>query len=116
MEEFMERRMTQRFPVRLPMTVRWTTRSGILEAQTESLDVSSGGTYFFLSKEIEDGSPVEIVISLPDEIDLNLQTRPCVCCQGHIQRTEVIELNRVGVAAQIERYQFSARERGLSVS
>jgi hypothetical protein len=46
----MERRGTERFPLNLPMTVRWTTRSGIGEAQTESQDVSSGGIYFFLPK------------------------------------------------------------------
>jgi hypothetical protein len=48
--------------MKLPMTVRWATRSGIAEAQTESQDVSSRGIYFFLSKQIEDVSPVEIVL------------------------------------------------------
>jgi hypothetical protein len=56
----MERRATERFPPSLPPTVRWTTRPDIAEAQTQSQDVSSGGIYFLLSKQIEDGSPVEI--------------------------------------------------------
>jgi hypothetical protein len=104
MEESMERRATERFPLNLSMTVRWTSRSGIAEAQTWSQDVSSGGVYFFLPKQIEDGSPVEIVMTVPDEITLESRTR--VRCHGRVQRTKVIELNRVGVAARIESYEF----------
>jgi PilZ domain len=112
----MERRATNRFTMKLQMTVRWTTRSGIAEAQTESQDVSSRGIYFFLSKQIEDGSPVEIVMTLPPEITLDGRTH--VHCQGRVQRTEVMELNRVGVAAQIESYEFlrgNEEERNLFV-
>jgi PilZ domain-containing protein len=116
MGESMERRATNRFPMKLQMTVRWTTRSGIAEAQTESQDVSSRGIYFFLSKQIEDGSPVEIVMTLPHEITLDGRTH--IHCQGRVQRTEVMELNRVGVAAQIESYEFlrgNEEERNLFV-
>jgi hypothetical protein len=116
MGESMERRATNRFTMKLQMTVRWTTRSGIAEAQTESQDVSSRGIYFFLSKQIEDGSPVEIVMTLPPEITLDGRTH--VHCQGRVQRTEVMELNRVGVAAQIESYEFlrgNEEERNLLV-
>jgi hypothetical protein len=86
----MERR-AKRFPLHLPMTVRWTTRSGITVAPTESQDVSSGGIYFFLSKQIEEGSRVEIVMTLPHEVALESRTR--VRCQGRVQRTEVIEFD-----------------------
>jgi len=100
----MERRLTLRFPLKLPITVRWTTPSGIAEVHTESRDVSSGGVYFCVPKQIEDGSPVDIVMSLPDEI--TLVGRMHVCCTGRVKRTELIESNRIGVAAQIEHYQF----------
>jgi hypothetical protein len=103
---YMERRR-KRFPLHLPMTVRWTTRFGTKEAQTESQDVSSGGIYFFLSKQIEDDSPVEIVMTLPHEVALEGPTR--VRCQGRVRRTKVIELKRVGVAAQIQNYEFLQR-------
>ena len=101
----MERRVTERFPLNLPMTVRWTTPSGIAEAPTESQDVSSGGIYFCLPEQIlEDGSPVEVVMTLPNQI--TSVGRMHVCCIGRVQRTEVIELNRVGVAVQLEHYEF----------
>lgn len=91
------------------MTVRWTTQSGISEAQTESCDVSSGGIYFVLSEHIEHGSSVEIVMTLPAEDALESRTR--LHCQGRVRRSEVVELNRIGVAAQIERYDFFTETR-----
>jgi len=99
----MERR-ARRFPLHLSATVRWTTGSGIAEAQTHSQDVSSRGIYFFLPKRIEKGSPVEILLNLPHEVDVD--ARPHVLCKGHVQRTEVLEADRVGVAARIESYEF----------
>jgi len=99
----MERR-AKRFPLRLSATVRWMTGSGTTEVKTESQDVSSRGIYFFLSKQIEDGSPVEILINLPHEIALDGRSR--VLCKGHVQRTEVIKTDRIGVAARIESYEF----------
>jgi hypothetical protein len=113
----MERRVTERFPLNLPMTVRWTTASGIAEAQTKSEDVSSRGIYFCLSKRIEDGSPVEVVMTLPNQI--TSVGRMHVCCTGRVQRTEVVELNRIGVAVQLEHYEFlrgSDGMRGLVVA
>jgi hypothetical protein len=105
-----ERRATARFLLNLPMTVRWTTGSGIAEAETESRDISSRGLYFFLPKEVPNGSPVEIVLTLPHEITLHGRTR--VFCQGCIQRTETTKVHCFGVVARIERYEFLP---GLSV-
>lgn len=103
MVEKMERR-AKRFPLHLSATVRWTTGSGMAEAKTQSQDVSSRGIYFFLPKRIANGSPVEILINLPH--DVALDARPLVLCKGHVQRTEVLEGDRIGVAARIESYEF----------
>lgn len=103
-------RRAKRFPLRLPTTVRWTSPSGIAEATTVSRDVSSRGIYFFLSKQIKEGSPVEIVLTFPHEIASDGRYR--VLCRGRVQRTEVMEANHVGVAARIESYEFlDAKER-----
>jgi hypothetical protein len=99
-----ERRATQRFQIRLPMIVRWTSGSAIGEATTESRDVSSRGVYFFLPKEVSNGSPVEILLTLPHEITLAGPVK--VRCLGRIKRAEVDEPGRIGVVAQIERYEF----------
>ena len=84
--------------------VHWTTKSGNGEAQTESEDITSRGVYFFLPTETENGSWVELVIVLPHEITLAEPVR--ARCQGRVRRTEIKEMERVGVAAEIERCQF----------
>src|SRR5712692_6987334 len=99
-----ERRTTQRFSMRLPLTVRWTTGAAVGETSTESRDVSSRGVYFFLSKDVREGSPVEILLTLPNEITLAGPVR--VRCLGRVQRTEPRDEGAVGVVAAIERYEF----------
>ena len=101
-----KKRAAERFGLNLPMTVRWTTRSGIAEAHTQSKNVSSRGIYFLMQKPIEDGSSMEIVLTFPDEIILRGLLRTRVCCRARVRRTEVIEGDCVGVAAQIESYRF----------
>jgi hypothetical protein len=99
-----ERRTTQRFQMRLPLTVRWTTGAAVGETSTESRDVSSRGVYFFLSKDVREGSAVEILLTLPNEITLAGPVR--VRCLGRVQRTEPRDEGAIGVVAAIERYEF----------
>ena len=63
-----ERRVSRRFLMRLPLTVRWTDESVVGEASTESREVSSRGPSFHLPKGLKSGSPVEIVMTLPHEL------------------------------------------------
>ena len=93
-----ERRTTQRFSMRLPLTVRWTTGAAVGETSTESRDVSSRGVYFFLQKDVKEGSPVEILLTLPNEITLAGPVR--VRCLGRVQRTESRDEGAVGVVAE----------------
>lgn len=99
-----ERRSARRFQIKLPMTVRWTSEMAVGEAQTESRDVSSRGVYFFLPKEVNNGSPVEIILTLPHEITLAGPVR--VRCLGRVHRTEESALGQSGVVAEIHRYEF----------
>jgi hypothetical protein len=99
-----ERRMNQRFRIRLPMTVRWTSGSAVGEAKTESTNVSSRGVYFVLPKGVKEGSPVEILLTLPHEITLAGPVR--VRCLGRVARSTSDEPGRVGIVAEIERYEF----------
>src|SRR5580704_11544952 len=47
---------------------------------------------------------VEFVVVMPREITLAEPVR--VRCHGHVQRTEMRSPNRVGIAAEIESYEF----------
>jgi hypothetical protein len=95
--------------MKLPMRVRWETKSGNAEAQTESQNITSRGVYFFLPTTIKKGSWVELVLVLPHEITLAEPVR--VRCQARVRRTEITKRNRVGVAAEIEFYQLLREEK-----
>ena len=82
----MERRLNQRFQIKLPMTVRWTSGAAVGEMSTESKNVSSRGVYFFMPKQVKAGSPVEILLTLPHEITLAGPVR--VRCLGRVMRNE----------------------------
>ncbi len=99
-----ERRLNQRFHIRLPMTVRWTSGSAVGEAKTESFNVSSRGVYFMLPRGVKRGSPVEILLTLPHEITLAGPVR--VRCLGRVARTDDKDPGKVGIVAEIERYEF----------
>src|SRR2546429_7971582 len=99
-----ERRAIQHFSMRLPLTGRWTSDAADGETSTESRDVSSRGVYFFLSKDVKEGSPVEILLTLPNEITMAGPVR--VRCLGRVQRTEPRDEGAIGVVAAIERYEF----------
>ena len=99
-----ERRTSQRFNMKLPLTVKWNAGPVVGETATESRDVSSHGVYFFLPKDVKEGSSVEILLTLPNEITLAGPVK--VRCLGRIQRTETREAGEIGVVAAIERYEF----------
>ena len=99
-----ERRISQRFNMKLPITVKWNAGASAGETTTQSRDVSSHGVYFFLPKDVKEGSSVEILLTLPNEITLAGPVR--VRCLGRVQRTEAREAGEVGVVAAIERYEF----------
>ncbi len=99
-----ERRSAHRFETKLPLLVRWATGSAVGEAATESEDVSSRGVYFYLQKDLPNGSPIEIVMTLPHEITLAGPVK--VRCLGRVWRTEARPGRNIGVAALIERYEF----------
>lgn len=88
----------------MPLIVCWRRGSTVSEALTDSEDVSSRGIYFLLSKDIEIGLFVEIVMVLP-----TVHAR--VRCLGRIQRTQPQAEHQVGVAVAIKHHEFLRDER-----
>jgi PilZ domain len=99
-----ERRSSRRFQMRLPLKVRWTAEAKPTEHSTETKEVSSHGIYFYLPRELKNGSPLEIVLTLPHEVTLAGPVK--VRCLGHVVRTDSQRDQDIGVAAAIERYEF----------
>ena len=99
----MERRMTRRFNMNLPLMIRF--QNGTLKVQQEARtrDVSFRGLYFVIDSAFQTGMPVEFVLTLQKEVtmagDVHIQ------CYGTVVRVEDFD-NRRGVAARIDRYEF----------
>lgn len=101
---YIERRRAHRFELQSPLLVRWKDGAQVREALTVSEDLSSNGIYFVLPEGIQDGTAVEVEITLPNQITLAGPVR--VRCLGRIQRSEPTPGAKAGMAAAIEKYEF----------
>ncbi|MFQ5778495.1 MAG: PilZ domain-containing protein [Terriglobia bacterium] len=108
-----ERRTARRFQMQLPVEVGVESLAkGRAPAQTR--DVSYRGIYFTVERDFEPGTPIEFVLTLPREVTLTSEVR--VQCLGRVVRVDKLptagegdgraENGRVGVAAEIETYEF----------
>jgi hypothetical protein len=104
-----ERRRAPRFELKLPVVIRWRDGAEMREALTVSNDVSSKGIYFLLP-EGKNGTPVEVEMTLPQQISPSGPVR--VRCLGRIQRYEVKDAAHAGMAAEIEKYEFIPNSSG----
>jgi len=87
----------------LPVRVLARDASGPeLKAQTR--DVSYRGLYFLTEARFEDGSEIDFILTLPQQMitagDVNIR------CHGRVVRIETDENGKTGIAAKIEKYEF----------
>jgi hypothetical protein len=101
--ETADRRNARRFNMTLPVLVRFTHNGTIEEKVAHTRDVSFRGLYFLMDAPPEQGSSVEIVLTLPQQITLAGEVR--IRCAARILRVEERDDIR-GVAACIDRYEF----------
>jgi len=98
-----DKRSTRRFPLRLPVSVRYGEGEPEHEAQTR--DVSARGICFFVESGIQAGSPIDFTLTLPPEITLTESIR--VRCKGRVVRVEGgVPPAKMAVAAVIDEYEF----------
>jgi hypothetical protein len=101
---YREQRESQRFLIQLPITVRWMDGDRVGEAVAKTTDVSSRGLRFDLPHGPKSGSAIEVLMTLPHQVT---QTSPVrVRCHGSVIRTSPKSLDKVEVAAAIQRFQF----------
>ena len=103
MESVMERRAARRFSMMLPMKVRFNAGDEVAEMSAETRDVSFRGLYFLIEANLENGSSIEFVLTLPQQITLAGDVH--IRCYARVLRVEPHNGLR-GVAARIERYEF----------
>ena len=77
-----ERRVGQRFPYLLPLSLRQPGTS--IEGLGFTQDLSSRGVFFFTSAPLLEGSEIELTLRMPSEITLGENMR--VRCRGQVLR------------------------------
>ena len=110
-----ERRVGQRFPYLLPLSLRQTETS--IEGVGFTQDLSSRGVFFFTNAALTEGSEIELTLRMPSEITLG-ESMP-VRCRGRILRTirptatsipdasgAAAADTKIGVAVRIEGYEY----------
>ncbi|HWX53196.1 MAG TPA: PilZ domain-containing protein [Verrucomicrobiae bacterium] len=101
-----EQRSVRRFPLDLPLCVKFSAIDRE-DAACRTRDVSSRGVFFYASSDMAKDSAVEFVMTLPREITLAGPIR--VHCQGKIVRVDQSNGHR-GVAVAIDKYDFVHKE------
>ncbi len=96
-----DRRRMPRFEMQLPLELN-SGESRTVMAVTR--DVSAGGVYFYLEPDILSGSTVEFIVTFPPEITLVKSLK--VRCTGKVIRVDSPTPQGVGIAAEIQRYEF----------
>jgi PilZ domain len=105
-----ERRVGQRFPYLLPLSLRQLAES--LEGVGFTQDLSSRGVFFFTDAPLTEGAEIEITLRMPSEITLG-ESMP-VRCRGRIlrvirpstQSTSSRTEAKIGVAVRLEGYEY----------
>ncbi len=96
-----EQRRSKRIAATLPVKVR--ASDGMHECTTR--DLSSAGIFFYCGAQLSPGSPIELVLVLPEEI--TGEKKRWVCCQGKVSRIENgVHDGQHGVAAEIDHLQY----------
>lgn len=108
-----ERRVGQRFPYLLAVSLREAARS--IEGVGFTQDLSSRGVFFFTDAPVTEGAEIELTLRMPSEITLG-ESMP-VRCRGRILRVvrpaaspynfvSVQPETKVGVAVRFEGYEY----------
>lgn len=116
-----ERRVGQRFPYLLPLSLHQPATS--LEGVGFTQDLSSRGVFFVTDAPLSEGSEIEITLRMPSEITLG-ESMP-VCCRGRILRVvrpSATASNsshaeaKIGVAVRLDGYEYLPESTNSSAS
>ena len=102
------RRSSLRFPLELPTKLRWKDGEQVHTLHTHTTNMSSSGLYLLAGTQDPPGSIIEFEVKLPAE--MTERAGVVLRGKGRLVRRENLAGERVGIAAVIERYQFSLEE------
>jgi len=101
-----ERRRAQRFPLPLPLEVKWQENSGEVQQPATIRDISATGVYFLFDRDLPVDSKVEFYVRL--QMEGVPGGNVMLHCVGSIVRIDPTpgDPAHVGVGARIDRYRF----------
>ena len=101
-----ERRVGQRFPYLLPISIRQPSRG--LDGAGFTQDLSSRGVFFFTDLGLREGAEIEVTLRMPSEITLG-ESMP-VRCRGRVLRVSApvqgLAEAKIGVAVRLDGYEY----------
>jgi|SRR5947209_1869876 PilZ domain len=98
-----EKRLRQRIPVRLPVSIK--SHDGLVQSTAHTRDLSSAGVFLYTDSQISEGAAFEMVLVLPAE--LTFGERRWICCQASVVRVDgQNEQGNFGIAAKIDRFEL----------
>ncbi|MEE8201838.1 MAG: PilZ domain-containing protein [Candidatus Acidoferrales bacterium] len=99
------RRKAQRFPLPLPLEIKFQESSGEVQQPATIRDISATGIYFLFDRDLPPDSKVEFYVRL--ELEGAPGGSVLLHCVGSIVRIEHRDAEgRVGVGARIDHYRF----------
>lgn len=99
-----ERRRAQRFPLHLPLKVKWQEENADVQEPATLRDISASGVYFVVNHDLKPESKLEFYVRLKTEGSSNGGV--LLHCVGSVVRVDTKDKEQVGVAARIDRYRF----------
>jgi len=102
---FSQQRSSQRFPVQLPLKVRYGPAMNI-EADGEARDVSVGGIFFVTRDAIPTGSDIELLLPVPPP--LAKEGKIWMFCTARVVRSQKSSAGQTGIGAVISGYKVAA--------
>ena len=110
-----DRRVARRYELNLPVVVRAAAERKAADSRNgQTRDISTRGVYFLIDQNLEAGSTLDFMLTLPAEITQG--TEVFIHAQGKVVRVERKageegeEAERLGVAAVIEKYDIIRAE------
>jgi hypothetical protein len=106
-----DRRIARRYELSLPVLVRAAAEEQVDSQTGRTRDISTRGVYFIIDQNLETGSALDFMLTLPAEITRG--TEVFIHAQGKVVRVENQPRDgerRVGVAAVIEKYDIIRTE------
>jgi hypothetical protein len=114
-----ERRNARRYDLSLPVMIRIPSHAADVRMdglqKGETLDISTRGLYFVIEQDLQAGSELDIILTLPAEVTHGSEV--FVKAAGKVVRVDPrseARNMRLGVAAVIERYDIVRGEDSLS--